>query len=368
MNKLDRYIAKKYLGNCVALFLALFGFVVGIDVFLNLKRFIRAANDLDPDGSALRTAVATVLAIIDLWGPRLLQLFNYLSGLVIVMAAGFTAASLVRKRELVAALSSGVSLHRIAAPMALSAVLVLTAQAINQEFVLPKMAHLLPRDALDVGRREIKPFRVSLLRDGSGRLFHARVFEPTEQRLVDVAIWERDSLGHVTKRIHADEAHWTGDGWELTGGIAERPDAPGVRTPVEKIVTDLDPTAILVRQVSGFGQSLSWRQISRALSQKGVPIDPVTRRRLERIRFGRVGMMLSNFLVLLIAIPFFLSRMPVNMVARSARLAPVISLAMIGSVVGVSAPLPGIPVQLAVFFPAIVLAPIAITILASMKT
>ena len=109
MNRLDRYIARRYLANCIALFVVLFAFVVGIDVFLNLRRFISAATALDPDGSGLKIAAATGLAIIDLWGPRLLQLFNYLSGLVIVMAAGFTAASMVRKRELVAALASGVT-------------------------------------------------------------------------------------------------------------------------------------------------------------------------------------------------------------------------------------------------------------------
>lgn len=368
MNRLDRYIARRYLANCVALFVVLFAFVVGIDVFLNLRRFIQAARDLDPDGSALKIAAATGLAVIDLWGPRLLQLFNYLSGLVIVMAAGFTAASMVRKRELVAALASGVSLHRLSAPMAMAAAVVIGAQALNQEFLLPKVAHLLPRDAKDIGQRKLETFRVTLLRDGSGRLWNAATFEPTEQRLERVAIWERDANGYITRRISADEAVWEGDAWRLIGGIAERPGAGQQREVVERVPTDLDPTVILVRQVAGFGQSLSWRQINAALSQRAVPIDETTRNRLNRIRFGRVAMMLSNFCVLLIAIPFFFTRTPVNMAARSFRVAPVIAVAMIGSVVGVTSPLPGLPVWLAVFFPPLVLAPIAIAALSSMRT
>ncbi len=368
MNRLDRYIARRYLANCIALFVVLFAFVVGIDVFLNLRRFIQAARDLDPDGSSLKIVAATGLAVIDLWGPRLLQLFSYLSGLVIVMAAGFTAASMVRKRELVAALASGVSLHRLSAPMAMAAVLVLAAQAANQEFFLPRVAHLLPRDAKDIGKRKLETFRVTLLRDGAGRLWNATTFEPSEQRLTNVAIWERDSSGYITRRIAADEAIWEGTAWRLIGGIAERPGASNQREVVERIETDLEPTVILVRQVAGFGQSLSWRQINAALSQRDFPIDKTTRDRLNRIRFGRVAIMLSNLCVLLIAIPFFFSRTPVNMASRSFRVAPLIAIAMIGSVIGVMSPLPGLPVWLAVFFPPLVLAPIAIAALSSMKT
>ena len=367
MRRLDRYIARRYLANCLALFIALFAFVVAIDVFLNLKRFIRSAEALDPNGSGVKIAAATALAVIDLWGPRLLQLFSYLGGLVVVMAAGFTAASLVRKRELVAALAGGVSLQRLCVPMGAGALLVFAAQALNQEYLLPRVAYLLPRDANDIGRRTLEPFRVTLLQDGAGRLWHAAVFEPQPGRLQRVVVWERDSAGRIERRIRADEATWTGAEWALTGGVAERPDTPGTE-PVESIKTDLDPTVILVRQVAGFGQSLSWRSINAALAQRAPPLDAATRTRLNRIRFGRVAMMLSNLCILGIAIPFFMTRTPVNMASRALRVSPIIALAMIGSVVGVTSPLPGLPVGLAVFFPPMVLAPIAIALISGMKT
>ncbi len=368
MNRLDRYIARRYLANCIALYVVLFTFVVGIDVFLNLSRFIRAARALDPDGSSLKIVATTGLAIIDLWGPRLLQLFNYLSGFVIVMGAGFTAASMVRRRELVAALASGVSLQRLCAPMAFAAICVIGAQALNQEFLLPRVAHLLPRDAKDMGQRQLETFRVTLLRDGSGRLWDAGSFEPSEQTLERIAIWERDGDGHVTRRISASRAVWDGAAWVLEDGVGERPGGPGRTERVDRVETDLDPTVILIRQVAGFGQSLSWRQINRAMSQRTTPIDETTRKRLNRIRFGRIAMMMSNLCVLLIALPVFLTRTPVNMASRAFRITPVIAIAMIGSVVGVTSPLPGLPVWLAVFFPPLVLAPIAIAAISNMKT
>jgi len=371
MNRLDRHIARRFLANWAALIVALFSFVVAVDLFLNLRRFLGAARALDPDGSALKTAAATGLAVIDLWGPRLLQLFNHLGGLVLVLAAGFTAASLVRKRELVAALASGLSLQRLSAPMFAAALAVTGLQALNQEFLLPRVARLLPRDAADVGKRQLESFRVSLLRDGAGRLWRAAAFDPSAQRLEDVVIWERDSLGRVTRRISADSAVWTGDAWRLINGVAERPGvggAPATTEPIEAIATDLAPTLLLVRQVEGFGQSLSWRQISAALHQRGAPLDEATRRRLTRIRYGRLAFMLSNLCVLGLAMPFFMTRAPLNLAARSLKVAPIVAVSLIGSVIGVTNPLPGLPVGLAVFFPALILAPIAIAAVAGMKT
>lgn len=368
MNRLDRYVARRHLANTAAILVALFAFVVAVDVFLNLKRFLRAAEGVDPDGSGVKVAATAALAVIDLWGPRLVQLFNHLGGLVVVIAAGFTASSMVRKRELVAAMASGVSLPRLAAPMLAVGVLVTGLQALNQEFLIPRVAHLLPRSATDVGRREMEPFAVTLLRDGSGRLWNATRFEPAESRLVDVTIWERDERGRVTRRISADEARWASGRWEFVSGFAERPGAPGALEPVTKIETDLEPTVILVRQVAGFGQSLSWRQINQSLANDATPVDDATRRRLDRIRFGRVAFMLSNICVLGLAIPFFMTRTPVNAAARSLRLAPIVAVGLIGSVVGVTSPLPGLPVALAVFFPPMVLGPLAVAALSSMKT
>ena len=44
MNRLDRHIAWRYVINIAVLFAALFSFIVAVDVFLNLRRFIDAAG------------------------------------------------------------------------------------------------------------------------------------------------------------------------------------------------------------------------------------------------------------------------------------------------------------------------------------
>jgi len=369
MNILDRHLARRYVANIAALLVVLFSFVVGVDVFLNVRSYVEVGHSLaTEDPTVLEIVAKTGLSIINLWGPRLLQLFNYLIGLVLVVAMGFTCVGLVRRRELVAALASGLSLHRLALPIVGVAALFTGFQALNQEFLVPRVAHLLPRDVDDVLDRELQPFRVLLLRDGAGRLFYAERFEPGADRMTGVHIWERDESGRVTRRLRAEEAVWTGRQWRLEGGRARFPGDPERVEPVEAVRTDLDPTTILVRRVEGFGQNLSWRRINQVLSQSETPLDEQTRRRLNRIRFGRVSIMASNLLILLIALPFFMTRVPMNMVRQSMRCAPIVVLGLIGAVIGVASPVPGLPVWVAVFFPPLVMAPLAIASLTNMRT
>lgn len=366
MTLLDRYIARLFLTNILTLSVALAGFVVGIDVFLNMRQFIGAAERMAPEGASTLWLVAnTCLNVIDLWGPRLLQLFSYIIGLVLIAAMGFTLTTLVRRRELVAALASGVSLHRLALPFVAVGMALVTLAVANQEFVLPRIAHLLPRGPSDTFKRTIDAFTVPLLRDGSGRMFYAGRFDPVEERMERVHIWERDEQGRITRRIFADEAVWDGAGWALSGARVEA--LGGAPAPPQRIVTDLEPTTVLVKRVRGYGATLSWRQIDRMM-RADVTMDTATRNRLQAIRFGRLSIASSNFLALLIVLPFFLVRQPVGMVARSLKAAPVAIGAMIGGALGAAAPIAGLPVELGVFIPPLLLTPLAIASLTSIRS
>ena len=115
------------------------------------------------------------------------------------------------------------------------------------------------------------------------------------------------------------------------------------------------------------GTFLGWSQIARALGRIDAS-DVVTRGRLERLQWGRVSIMLCNLLALAIALPFFLLREPRNMVRQSLLASPLCLLALMGAVLGAAAPLPGLPVWIGVFVPALALAPIALWATLSVKT
>ena len=371
MNLLDRYIAKLYLANVVALGVALGSFMVGIDVMLNMKRFVESARAVAPEGaSAVHMLALTALGVIDIWGPRLIQLLAYLSSLVLVAAMGFTCASLLRRRELVAALASGVSLHRLALPFVLVGAGVLVVSATTQELVLPKVAHLLPRSAREAHLRTLDSVRVPLLADGSGRLWYAASYDPNAETMTGVSVWERTEDGAITRRIEAESASWQGRRWAFTGATEETVDLPRAEPLPEwfAIQTDLDPTSVLVRRVRGYGQSLSWRDIGQTLKIGKGSIDPDERRRLLTIQWGRPALFAANMLGLIIALPFFLRRSPGNIPAQALKCAPVVLASMVGGALGAAAPLQGVPVQIGVFLPTLVLLPVAIAAVSLVRT
>lgn len=365
---LDRHIALLYLANIATLFVALSAFVVGVDVFLNLKNFVSAAERVAPeDAGALWIFANTCLNVIDLWGPRLLQLFSYLVGLILIAAMGFTLTTLVHRRELVAALASGVSLHRMAAPFLAVGMLFIGLALANQEFVLPRIAHLLPRGPGDTFKRSMDAVSVPLLKDGSGRLFYASDFDPDTSVMRNVHIWERDEEGRIARRLRADSARWSDGAWTLENPTVETLAGRDPGEPPRRIATDLEPQVVLLKRVRGYGATLSWRQIDRLLATD-VRMDPDSARRLQKIRYGRLAMATANFLALVITLPFFLVRLPQSMVRQTLKSAPVAIGAMIGGGLGAAAPLPGLPVELGVFVPAMVLLPMAIAAVVSIRS
>ena len=375
MNLLDRYIARLYIANIAALALALAAFMVGVDVILNMKRFVEAARIVVTDGgakeaSSLAIAAATALGVIDIWGPRLLQLMIYLSSLVLVAGMGFTCANLIKRRELVAALASGVSLHRLALPFVVVGAGVLLFSAGVQELALPKVAHLLPRSAREAGQRTLDTVRVPLLTDGSGRLWYAAEYDPASETMRYVSVWERDADGVVLRRISAETAGWNGRLWEFVGARVETVDRPTAAALPSgfAIQTDLDPTSVLVRRVRGYGQNLSWSTIARTLELGGENIDPGERRRLQTIQWGRPALLAANMLGLVIALPFFLRRTPGNIAAQALKCAPVVLASMVGGALGAAAPLQGVPVPVGVFLPTLVLLPVAIAAVSLVRT
>jgi len=361
---LDRFIARQFLVNVVILLALLGAFVVAIDASLNADEFISAGRGLAAtqgrEPTPLRTAAVTLLLVVDLWWPRLLHLFNFLLGVVMVGAMGFTFAQMSRHRELVAVLASGQSLFRVARPIVVAAMGLTVLQGLNSELVLPRIAPLLARDRPAAAARALGPTRIPLARDGQGRVFYAERFEGGAGVLEDVTIYELDEHGQPVARISADQATWTDGAWQLAGGvIRQRGDVGlGQPAPIQRVESDLDPTQLMMLRYRGYSQSMSWAQADRLLRSLR-NLDERQEARLSRIKWGRVPTMLANLLALVIAIPFFLNREPRNMLIQSLRAAPIALGAVMGGVIGAAAGVPGFPPAVGVFLPVLVLTPMA---------
>ncbi|MFM9995361.1 MAG: LptF/LptG family permease [Phycisphaerales bacterium] len=364
MKRLDRYITRLYATNIAALFAVIVVFVITIDVSFNMDRFWkRAAEVAGADASAARRGLVAVFLIWDLWWPRLLQLFNYLNGLVLVGAMGFTLRSLVRHRELCAMISGGWSVFRVARPILIVAGVMLAVQVVNQELIVPGVAGDVVRDHGDAGKRALDATAVPLARDSAGRLFHARAFVPdpggaNRGTLDGVYIIERDDSGAAVRRVVADSARWRDGGWDLANGRT----LPASGTPpqdVRRIETDLDPLGLKIERYKGFSQNLGWVQIGRLVERMkgdaGAERSKRNRDRLERLRWARVAGVVANLSTLCIALSFFLRRDPSELTGQALKAAPVTLAALVGGAIGSTAAIPGVPPQMSVFIPAVVL-------------
>ncbi|MGP1347157.1 MAG: LptF/LptG family permease [Phycisphaerales bacterium] len=372
MPTLTWYIARLYATNIVLLAVVFVLFTVTIDAFLNLRLFVRAGlllgsgADSAEDVSGWLRAVWTAWAVWELWWPRMLQLFNALSGLLLIGGLGFTASQLVKQREIVAMLASGISLFRVSRSFFLVGAVVLAAQLVNQEVVIPSIADRLGRSVQDIGRGEVSSIAVTLAEDERGSVWHAVSFDPEAGVLGGVNIWLRDPESGVLGHLRASEARWEGEGsgrWSLTDGWYLAMDGAGGGagdgrgTPIEAYETVLDPTRLRVKWMEGFGAHLSWSEIGEIVSVGG--LEPAATARLERARWGRVGVVLSNGLVLVAAMPLFLLRMPRGLLGATLRAAPVAGLGLVAAAAAPNVAYPGVPPAMGAMVPALVLLPIA---------
>lgn len=376
MTTLDRYVARQFLLNAILLVLLLAAFVLTVDVSLNLQRFVayaeRTSRDTGHEPTGLRKALLTVLLVADLWWPRLLLMYNYVVGLVLVGAMGFTFAQLARHREFVAVMAGGIPLWRLLRPVMLVATIFIAAQVLNQELVIPRIAALVARDNREITRRDFSDFPVNLTADGRRRLFQARSFRPSEGLLLGVHIYERDEQGRAFRRISASAARYQDGAWLLENPTVTllapppTPATPPASAPPARIESDLQPVSLLADRYRIYSHTASWGEIIRSLSATDLKQD--VRDQLLRVAWGRVALIACTYLSILVAIPFFLTREPRNMVLQSIKCAPVALGSILGSVVGTLAPIPGLPPEVSVWVPVLILLPTAVAMASSLRT
>lgn len=370
---LDRYILRQFITNFVLVFLALFMFTCMIDLFINLDNFIEAADRSIADRGDAAGGLARFLQaaqyVLLFYSPRIFQFFVFFLGVASISAVGFTLVQMHRSRELTAVLASGISLHRVAMPIIIACIVLNILQFVNREVFLPALAPALLMDQDDMGQRTVKEFRVNLLLDSQGRRFFGNRYNPDDETMRQVVIWEFAGAHELKRRITADSATWRDGGWDLVNGqgtIIQRGSQDRARVdPIVRLESDLDPTTILLHRYAEYRQMLNLHQIS-ALMRKPDVYDSSD---LARIRYGRFASFLVNILALLITLPFFLLREPKNLVVQTVKCATVGLAAQIVGAVGMMVPLAGVPAATGVFMiPLLVLLPLAVAMQAQVET
>ena len=374
MRILDRYIIIRMLMNFIILFLLLYLFAATIDVILNLEHFDEVARQRLGDDAGFFSRMLTSLGLaFNFHGPQFFQFFAYLHGLVAIGALGFTATQMSRNRELVAMLASGVSLHRASMPFLVVVFGLGLLQMVNQELILPRLAPLLLRDHSQIGMESTSSFPISFTMDSSGALIQSPGFDPATGVLESPSVILRDDRGRTMQRIRATSGTWdeATNCWMLKDGTsvdvvhdADQRTAAARPEPVDRFCTDLSPNLLTIRRFGQFTGMLSSWQIGQMLDSEEVREADG----LLRSRYARWTTVLVNLLIILIALPFFMHREPVNLLARSFVCILLVVPLYLMVATFMLVPLPGISPALGAFLPVIVLLPIAMARFGWIKT
>lgn len=325
MGTLDRYIIRQFLINFVILLLVFTMLFVLVDLIVDMDEFVKAGRLRSQEFGSQLVAVGWTVATY--YGPVILLLYVFFSGLLVVGAMGFALAGLIRSHELTAMASSGISLYRVAAPIVVVGGLLNVLTLLDQEFVIPNLAYRLTRSKSQVRFDTIRSFPVRYAVDSNGHLLSAAQFNPSTDQpmLTGLTILERDSIGQAQRRITAEQAFWSDadQRWELVGGYGVKPlrqaapsptDATGIEEaePVDIFPTDLSPQVLLANEERLYPRLLSFADLRQLAANTAIDDGPI-----RRIMHSRFSLLVLNVLVLVVGLPFFLIRGPANMLQRS---------------------------------------------------
>lgn len=133
MTKIDRYIFVLFARTILICFCSLAGVFVVFHAFNHLDDLAKQVTD----GRSMPMVLAAY------YGPYLLMLFDWTAAIIALIAMLFTIGWLRRSGELTALLSAGINHGRILRPMIVLSLLVVVAQLLNREIVMPPYRDLL---------------------------------------------------------------------------------------------------------------------------------------------------------------------------------------------------------------------------------
>ncbi len=158
MRILDRQRYWSFLKAYVICYASLVGLFIVIDAFSNFDEFTKRAEGFE----VLRVMARYYLVHQSLF-------FDYLCGVIGMMAAVFTVTWMQRNNEQLAILAAGVSTHRAIRPVLVSSVIVSLFAIANQEIVMPRFGEELAKDHADDGEISV---HVTGRYDAQGILIH----------------------------------------------------------------------------------------------------------------------------------------------------------------------------------------------------
>jgi lipopolysaccharide export system permease protein len=337
MKILDRYVLVTFLKNYLISFMVLVGMYVVLDMVFNFDELV----DVKGVGEASKTDLwETVLGIGDFYFYQIFIFFVYLSGMIPVVAAAFTLIRLSRFNELTAVLAAGVPMLRIALPIVLAGLVLQVLLYVDQQYLIPQMIPKLMRDHDERSDASAKSFEIRAMQDNDLGLIRASRYTPatpqapatmeivdiTERQQVDRQVMGSDGtpvLGpdgqpvvrrnlQASAHITADKAVWNdaAQQWDLENGqrvTGLSPDA--LQSAVEPALfykSNVTPEEVALYRSGDWVEFLSSGKIDELIQRPG----SYGQTHLMRVKHWRFVQPIMNLVLLLLAIPFLMTREP----------------------------------------------------------
>jgi lipopolysaccharide export LptBFGC system permease protein LptF len=330
---IDKYVLSSFLKNYIISFFVLIGLYVVLDMVFNFDEFVQVSGREAGDDAG--TIFQTVRLISSFYFFQAFRIFNYLAGVIPVVATAFTLMRMSRFNELTALLAAGRPLLRVAAPiigaaLALNIVLLV----VNQELIVPSLIERLTRDR---GQNDssLDNRVLRAMPDGPDKLLFAGRYTPGNST-TPATIEVLDVLAKVEdKRTHliADRATFDPsiNGWRLENGSLSEIVKPGTGRGGDSVPQavytgeGVNPETIALFLSRGdFVDLLSTSRISELLAQN----TGVGRIDLMRVRDARWANYVLNIVLVLLTIPCVLTREPMQLRTAAGRVFILVGLCM----------------------------------------
>ena len=154
--------------------------------------------------------------IVNCYTYRSVQIFDRLCESIVLLAGMFTVAWMQRNNELLPLLSAGVPTRRVLRPVLIGAMLVMTIGMLNQELLIPRIAHKLMADRDDVsGSKELQ---IQACYDTNGTHIEGHSAKRSGFRALEFHCTILDKQGNGLVHLTAKEARYVPPGPDLYSG------------------------------------------------------------------------------------------------------------------------------------------------------
>lgn len=364
MRVIDRYVFRTFLSGYLILLAVGIGLYILTDLLVNIDEFS------EDDTLALPELLRLVA---DYYVCNLPLYYSQLGGPLMAIAAAFTLGIMLRNNELTPLVAAGVPLQRLVVPLAACSVILVAAWMANRELIMPRLAHKIAREHDDILGKRTEG--VQCARDENNAILSAASLSPERGKLTRVFIIEPDSQGNPTHLITADAADYDRETktWKLERGVRipmyDPLDQPGLghaihRQFIEEYPFTLSPEQLALRRNSQWSDLLSIKQLNALLQSRNLANRPT----INMSRHARLTQPLVQWVLLALALPFFLTRQPTNVMAAGGKSLLMAGLFFLMAFVAQSVVKDESNAALITWLPILVFGPVAVLQLANVKT